>query len=129
MNGGWGNVLMRVNSETRDGFLMPPGDSGPPTKQDKERKYVTKEKLTPNEASQRLKNRLRTVTLICPQAETIWLIAAPITGEVKIRCSADIESPIVPAEGRSSEGKSSPSNDKGGDRSCEGVCGREGELP
>jgi len=50
------------------------------------------------------------------------LIAAPITGEVEIRCCAD--SPVVPGsgdgEGKSREGKSSPS---GRDRSCKGEIG------
>ena len=55
------------------------------------------------------------------------LIAAPITGEVEIRCSAD--SPAVPGsgdgEGKSREGKSSPS---GQDRSCNGEIGDCGGI-
>ena len=79
---------------------------------------------TPIEASQRLKNGSRTVALICPQADTIRLIAAPMVGEVDISCSAFIlES--VPCSGlwvwvevgkgrgagKSREGKSSPLHD------------------
>ena len=77
---------------------------------------------TPIEASQRLKNGSRTVALICPQADTIRLIAAPMVGEVDISCSAFILESVLCSglwvevgegrgAGKSREGKSSPLHD------------------
>jgi hypothetical protein len=77
--------------------------------------------LTPKEASQRLRKGSRTVALICPQADTIRFIAAPMTGDVEIKCSASVESVPVPGdwvwieggEGESNEGKSSAPTGEG----------------